>query len=207
MLLTIVRHGETGGNVSDTLQGQRHGELSAKGRRQAEALAKCLSAEHFDAIWSTDLQRGLDTTKLICWHHSVPVRTDPLLRERHFGVFQGKNRTKFYAHENALDHPFDHRPEGGESFLDLRARAERFIDMLNGKYHDESILIVAHGDTIRMMLGVIQGLSVQEARQIAQLNGCLNVLRLESEGRFEVVVRNSVDHLPEKDISSNKTAV
>ena len=74
-------------------------------------------------------------------------------------------------------------------------------------YHDESILIVAHGDTIRMMLGVIQGLSVQEARQIAQLNGCLNVLRLESEGRFEVVVRNSVDHLPEKDISSNKTAV
>ena len=95
MLVTIIRHGETVENETDTIQGQRPGKLSERGVLQANALAEELKSHQFDIILSTDLARGLDTAKIISQYHDAPLITETLLRERTFGIFEGTSREKF----------------------------------------------------------------------------------------------------------------
>ena len=132
----LIRHGETTANNHDTLQGQLHGNLSKKGKDQSRILKKVLKPHQFDFAISTDLKRGLETTKIIIGHDSTPLVCDPLLRERHFGVFQGTNRTCFYNHERSLDDCYNNRPKEGESFQDLYYRARQFIKKLKLNYQN-----------------------------------------------------------------------
>lgn len=207
MLITIARHGETSSNENDTLQGQLPGELSDKGWIQAEALARALKDEHFDAIFSTDLKRGLDTSRAIAQYHTSRFVLEPLLRERHFGVFQGTSRTRFYQFERSLPDPTTHQPEGGESFAVLAERARKFLNRIREGYRDSTVLVVSHGDISRMLLGVAQGLTVQAACQIPQTNGCLNVVELNHAEACRVLKINSIEHLSEEEQSCNKTAL
>jgi probable phosphoglycerate mutase len=207
MLITITRHGETLANENDALQGQLPGELSEKGWLQAEGVARALKDEHFDVIFSTDLKRGLDTARVITQYHTSRFVLDPLLRERHFGVFQGTSRTRFYQLERALPDPAAHQPEGGESFADLAERAKKFLKQIREEPRGRAVLVVSHGDVNRMLLGMAQDLTVQAACRIPQTNGCLNVVELNHPGDCTVLKLNSIDHLIEEERSCNKTAL
>ena len=202
--VTLVRHGETTANNTDTLQGQLHGNLSKKGKDQARFLKKALRPKQFDCVISTDLKRGLETTKTIIGHHSIPLVCDPLLRERNFGVFQGTNRTCFYNHERSLDDRYNNRPKEGESFQDLYDRAKKFIEKLKLTYQNKRVLVISHGDWIRMCLGVLKNIPVSKAAQIRQTNACINEVQIDGDS-FELIKLNSVEHLPVATLSNNKT--
>ena len=202
--VTLVRHGETTGNITDTLQGQLPGKLSKKGKKQARFLKEILDLDQFDYVISTDLKRGLETTKTIIEHFSIPLVCDPLLRERHFGVFQGTNRTRFYNHERSLDDRYNNRPEEGESFQDLYDRAKKFIEKLKLTYQNKRVLVISHGDWIRMCLGVLKNIPVSKAAQIRQTNACINEVQIDGDS-FELIKLNSVEHLPVATLSNNKT--
>lgn len=206
MWVTIARHGETRGNLSDTLQGQLAGSLSERGWRQARALAESLRSRRFDVIYSTDLKRGLDTARVIAQAHDAPLVIEPLLRERHFGKYQSTNRTRFYGRERAMRDPVRHRPPGGESLADVYGRAQQFVTLRLNANKANSVLIVSHGDLIRMLLGVLQGLPVEKAAQIRQTNACVNVLRMGRAG-CRVVRLNSLAHLDSQAQSTNASAL
>jgi probable phosphoglycerate mutase len=207
MLITIARHGETLANENDILQGQLPGELSKKGWVQAEGVARALNDKHFDVIFSTDLKRGLDTARVIAQYHTSRFVLDPLLRERHFGVFQGTSRTRFYQLERALPDPAAHQPEGGESFADLAERARKFLKQIRVEFRGLAVLVASHGDVNRMLLGMAQNLTVQAACQIPQTNGCLNVVEMNHSGDCRVLKLNSIDHLSQDERSFNKTTL
>lgn len=205
MQITIIRHGETKANEDDKLQGQLPGELSERGLSQSHALACKLSKNKFDIIIATDLKRGLTTAKIIAQYHNVPLITDKLLRERCFGILEGTSRTKFYSHERSLPDPYSHRPEKGESFYDLYDRAKLFVDKIKKQYNGKSLLIVSHGDFVRMCLGVFQELSVEKASKLRQANGCINILRFENNLQWHLIKFNDIQHLKPNLISNNKT--
>ena len=205
MIITLVRHGETTANESDDLQGQLPGELSEKGVAQSHALAKELKDHQFDFFFSTDLKRGLDTAKAIAQFQDAPLVTDPLLRERNFGIYQGTNRTKFYTHERSLPDPFSHKPEKGESFADLYNRAALFVRKIKKEYSDRSVLVVRDGDIVRMCLGVLQGLTVEESCRLRQSNACINVLHVDEDSQCRLVKFNDVSHLGDELKSNNKS--
>ena len=201
---TLVRHGETSGNDTDTLQGQLPGNLNKKGMDQAQVLKETIEINKFDCVISTDLKRGLDTTKIIIGEHSIPLVYDSLLRERNFGEFQGTNRTSFYNLERSMDDCYNNRPEGGESFQDLYDRAKQFVNKLKVNFRDKRVLIISHGDWIRMCLGVLKKLPVSEAAKIRQANACINEVHIDGDYcRF--IKLNSVAHLPQVTLSKNKT--
>ena len=101
--LLLVRHGETSWNVDGRLQGQLMPgpALTARGRQQAMELAERLRGEPLDAIYTSDLQRALETAQAVaaarCQAASrsggavppPPVCIDVRLRERCLGVLQG----------------------------------------------------------------------------------------------------------------------
>jgi probable phosphoglycerate mutase len=94
--LVLVRHGETDFNVESRLQGQMYPgpPLNSNGINQAEALAVLLEEEKFDALYTSDLQRTLETIEIVHKHHynqkNLVITTESDLRERRLGQVEGK---------------------------------------------------------------------------------------------------------------------
>jgi hypothetical protein len=95
----IVRHGETEWNTERRWQGQGDSALTSTGVKQARAIGRRLSSVHqsggkiFSAIYSSDLGRCVNTARIIADEIQFEdVTIDSRLRERSFGIFEGKTR-------------------------------------------------------------------------------------------------------------------
>jgi alpha-ribazole phosphatase len=154
MKLLLVRHGQTDWNLAQRFQGQSNIPLNETGRKQAAALAGRLSAEHFDEIYCSDLQRTTETAKIIC---KSEFHSDPRLREVHFGDWEGltydeiksKHPDTLSAWENNI---FKNAPPNGETLEQLSARVQSILDELRAKHNDQAVLIVAHGGVLQTLI-------------------------------------------------------
>ena len=84
------------------------------------------------------------------------LKIDSDLAEQHFGSWQGLTYTEI-AQNHGRNHLFwlgppEHRPPGGESFVDLRQRTVRSIERLTAEHRGRDIVATAHGGTIRAAL-------------------------------------------------------
>lgn len=195
MRLILVRHGETEDNLKGIIQGQRPGKLTEKGKEQAKKLAERLKDEKIDVIFSSDLERAKETTKEIAKYHKVPVHYTSELRERSFGVFDGKTGKEYFGYlERNNFSKAEFRPEGGESDLDLRERLTRFFKKLLKEYEKENILISAHGRANAMLLGVLLDLPIEISVELTQFNTCVNIVEIK-EGKGKPQLINCIKHL------------
>ena len=95
MLLRIVRHGESEGNLAGTLQGARVDQpLSSRGRRQAVSLAIRLAGEGIDSVFASPMIRARETAEVVAAPHGIGVSVDPDLVEFDWGVWCGRPLTK-----------------------------------------------------------------------------------------------------------------
>jgi len=120
MPIFLIRHGETLGNASRTVQ-LPDNPLSPRGRIQAELLARRLQSERIAVILSNDLARAAATAERLRQATGAPVRHDPLLQERNFGDIRGTPYTELgfdlFAPEYA--------PPNGETWEIFHARVDR----------------------------------------------------------------------------------
>jgi broad specificity phosphatase PhoE len=152
MKLFLVRHGETEENLAGLLMGQDHGVLTEKGKAQAKETALKLKEYTFAHIFSSDLNRCVDTSLFIKeFHPETPLTFTPELRERHLGVFQGKHHTSV-DWESLPGAEDDKKPEGGESVSELKTRVLDFVKKLYDQYPDETILCVSHNAWIKQIV-------------------------------------------------------
>src|SRR5512144_516062 len=87
--IVAIRHGETAWNVDTRIQGQLDIPLNDTGRWQAERLGRAVADEPITAVYSSDLQRALETAQAVARACERDIVTDTGLRERHFGEFEG----------------------------------------------------------------------------------------------------------------------
>jgi alpha-ribazole phosphatase len=154
MNLLLIRHGQTNWNLEQRFQGQSDIPLNETGRKQANALAERLAAEQFDAVYSSDLQRATQTTKIICRSGFQP---DIRLREVNFGDWEGltydeikaKHPETLAAWENDI---FNNAPSHGETLEGLSVRVQSMLDELCAKHRDQTVLIVAHGGVLQTLI-------------------------------------------------------
>ena len=154
MKLILVRHGETEENAQDVLQGWLPGHLSKKGKEQSEKVANLLKSAKFDIVYTSDLKRCVDTTKIIVKNHKIKVIKEKLLRERNFGEFNNKKRYLWNLYKLSVDY-YTNKPNNGESFSDVWERLNKFYKLLLKKYSNETILIVAHAGSLLFLTGII----------------------------------------------------
>ncbi len=175
MLLVIVRHGETDANISRVLQGHLDSELSLRGILQVKKLAERLEEKKFDQIFCSDLIRARQTAAAILQGRNTPIVYRSELRERSYGVYQGQPLEKF---EEALKNSGQSReefcPEKGESYLDVEKRVATFLDEIFATHESQSVLLVAHGGTNRVILKQLLQKSFSEVFRIEQNNTCIN---------------------------------
>lgn len=106
MRCCIVRHGETAWNADRRLQGHQDVPLNGglgPGRSRRTLFAESPSANTFATIVSSDLMRARQTADEIAHALGMAVVSDPGLRERHYGQFEGKTQTEAEA-QNPADY-------------------------------------------------------------------------------------------------------
>nr|XP_023694377.1 fructose-2,6-bisphosphatase TIGAR isoform X1 [Paramormyrops kingsleyae] len=134
--LTIIRHGETQYNKDKLLQGQGvDAPLSDTGMQQAEAAGRYLRQLKFTNVFVSDLQRARQTADIILRNnlHSsdVEIVSDPLLKERSFGIAEGRpvEDLKNMARAAGLSCP-EFTPPEGETPEQVKLRIKAFMETL-----------------------------------------------------------------------------
>ncbi len=120
MAIFLIRHGETLGNASRTVQ-RPDNPLSPRGVAQAERLARRLEYLGIAAILSSDFARAMTTAEHLRRVTGTPISYDPLLQERSFGDLRGTPYAKLDFDMFAVDYA----PPGGETWEVFHARVDR----------------------------------------------------------------------------------
>jgi 2,3-bisphosphoglycerate-dependent phosphoglycerate mutase len=160
--LTLLRHGESEGNLSRVLQGQSDYPLTSAGVDQAHRLASYWKSEEtqFDLVVSSPLLRASQTAEIIANCLKSPIQNDPAWKERNFGRLQGANLDELEQRVPPVDffHPFEPIGENGESQLDLYARASQALQKII-RQPPGSYLVVSHGGILNKALYVVLGIT------------------------------------------------
>ncbi len=192
MKLIIVRHGETEENAKGICQGQKLGTLSKKGKEQAKKLGERLKNEKIDKIYVSDLQRTKDTAQEIIKHHpKIEVIHTPALRERNWGIFEGKTRKEMIE---ADFNDENYRPEKGETRKEATQRVKEFIEKLIKTEHNKTILLVTHGGPIFYLLLHLFQKKWEEHEQYHHHNCALTILEINGKEK-KIATLNCCKHL------------
>lgn len=201
--IIIVRHGETQYNVDRRMQGWTNIPLNKTGKEQAKKLADRLKSETITAIYTSDQRRAYLTASYIAKSLSLTPKKRKNIREIKMGIFEGwqwdstENPTMaklWQDRELALkrgDIYWD--AEGTESTKSLRDRVNKFIDNIERKHQNDSIVIVSHGATLNRLL---EGYGVKSTNDeyIAFDNTSVTILT-NQDGKYHIEIFNDTSHL------------
>ncbi len=195
MILYLVRHGETVDNANGIVQGQLQGKLTENGIIQAQKVGERLKNIKFDAIFSSDLYRAVETTNEIAvYHPRIKVQLDKRLREIHLGVNQGKTKKELdWKREFYGEYVV---PKGGESTLELYNRAYEFVRFLLQNYADKIVLAVSHSATIKAFIAIFSDVPNDKLFTIESIkNTAVTVFKINSIYNSEKQIFNCTFHL------------
>ena len=157
----IVRHGETEWNIKHLMQGHLDSPLTQAGEQQAKDIALRLKHIHFDEVFSSDLLRAKRTAETIILERKIAIKTTQALRERNYGVFEGKVYDEYnqalqkllvqYKTRSEQDKVF-YKSHGVETTDQSIARLITFLRELAVSYSGKTILVVSHGGVMRYLL-------------------------------------------------------
>ena len=208
--IIAIRHGETAWNVSTRIQGHLDIGLNETGRWQAHRVALALAGEPIAALYSSDLLRAWDTALSIANATGLPVQTVEGLRERGFGVFEGKTFQEVEAQwpEQALrwrkrEPAFE--PGGGESLLRFRERITLATQGLAAQHPGEQIVMVAHGGVMDVLYRAATRQEIQAPRTWDLGNATINRLLWTPEG-LSLVGWADTQHLDDDEALDESTA-
>ena len=147
--LLLIRHGETDWNAEGRLQGHTDRPLNDFGRRQAGALAERLAGDGITAVYSSDLSRALETAEILAARLELPVVTDPDLRERNWGNWEGLTGTE----RDRVEYVGEATDAHGERVL-------RAVRRIAEQHPGERVVVVTHGGSLRRIQIATYGMAL-----------------------------------------------
>jgi broad specificity phosphatase PhoE len=189
--LIFVRHGQTEANANRRLQGISDGPLTEEGQRQIEKLALQLKDIRIDSIVSSDLIRAKDTAAAIAKFHAVDVQVNPLVREWNCGDLDGKPAEVFLDLIQRPDVDLaTFRPGGGENLIEVKLRASEFLNQIMASFPgtDKTMVVCSHGDFIRMAIGIILDMQIEDAEAIQLGNASYSTFEFDGSQWKEVAL-------------------
>jgi probable phosphoglycerate mutase len=200
----LVRHGATQLSAEDRFAGEVGVDLSDDGRWQASKLAERLADDKIDAVYASPLSRTVETARIIAAPHQQELQTRDGLREISHGRWEGLTRREVeqrYRDEYLTweADPFTFAPEGGESGLSVLARALPVLREIVVAHQNQTVLVVSHKATIRLLLSSLLGFDARGYRdRLDQSPACLNVLEFRDPVRARLMLFNDVSHYAHK---------
>jgi 2,3-bisphosphoglycerate-dependent phosphoglycerate mutase len=192
-LLVLVRHGQSEWNRKSLFTGWRDVDLSALGVEEARAAGRKLKAAgfQFDVAYTSALIRAQKTLKIVLdelGQTGLEEHQDQALNERDYGYLVGLNkddaRRKWGDEQVQIwRRSYDVKPPGGESLRDTGARVWPYYitrilpDVMRGL----RALVSAHGNSLRVLVMVLDRLSPDAVAKLELATGVPLVYRLNTD--------------------------
>ena len=196
----LVRHGETDWNRSRRFQGGNSDtQLNQNGWQQAESLALRLKPEKIQAIYSSPLQRALDTAQAIARHHQIKVEVEPTLNEIDAAKLEGilleelgGRLDQLLTGEGRGKSIF--KKYGGESLAELQQRVWRTIQRLVNRHHDDVFVVVSHYFTIMTIICSVLNLPLSQTGRLRLGAGSISIITFDKRAT-RLILFNDTCHL------------
>ncbi len=198
-IILLVRHGENNWVKEHRLAGWTPGVvLNEKGHDQAKAQAERLSKLPITTIYSSPLERCMETAQHLAAPHKLGVRLFPEMGEVRYGEWEGEPISELAKLKEW--HTIQHVPSrfefpDGESLRGVQTRAVNAIECLAEKHSDEIVIVVSHADVIKLTLAHYLGMHIDLFQRIivspasvsalALGKGSVRVLRINDDGPLQ----------------------
>ena len=166
--LIFIRHAET--DMAGTFCGHSDPAINAIGQMQVTDLIARLAGKTFDAIYSSDLKRAMETAIPIARTLDLPHSKTSNLREIDFGDWEGltwkeiEERDPDYAQRWLQTFPYLPAPHG-EIFAAFESRILQEVTHLQGMGQDRKVIVVTHGGAMRTVLRALLGYTEEAAHE------------------------------------------
>jgi probable phosphomutase (TIGR03848 family) len=194
-LLFLVRHGLTA-QTGHRLYGRTAGiDLDARGTAQAAELATRFEGVHLTAVYSSPLERCLQTVTPLAASRRLSVRTEPALIEMDAGEWTGRTlaqvrRTAAWRTVQQSPSAFTF-PGGGEAFVDAQTRVVAGIDRIARRHRRGAVVVATHGDIVRVALAHYAGTPLDEFQRIVIDTASVSVVLLGGDRPHLVLVNDT----------------
>jgi probable phosphomutase (TIGR03848 family) len=192
--LFLIRHGLTA-VTGKTLYGRTPGvPLDDRGRAQAEVLADRLAPVRLTAVYSSPLDRCVETMAPLAVSQRLDVVTREGLIEMDVGAWTGRSlaqvrRTRMW--KDVIHHPSQFRFPDGESFVDAQSRALAEVHAIAARHPRGRIAVGSHGDIIRMLVAHYAGAHLDLFQRTTADPASVSVVHLGDGGPHVVVVNDT----------------
>lgn len=186
-IILLIRHGENDYVKEGRLAGRLPGiHLNERGHSQANQIAENIKNLPIKAIYSSPLERTLETAEPISKILDLEIQPECNLEEINFGTWQGKTlkslrRRKLW--DIVQRSPSMMRFPGGESFLEAQERVVDFLNQLSSETKQKDLIIcVTHSDIIKLAVSNYIGLHLDFFQRIIISPGSITALSLSQKG-------------------------
>jgi len=204
----LVRHADNDWASAGRLAGWTPGvHLNAHGRLQAQTLAERLAVMQIAAVYSSPLERTIETAEAIAARlPGVAVQSLAGVGEVRFGQWEGKPLSRLRRHplwQDVQTHPSRITFPGGETFRQAQARAVDALESLAVRHPRQRIAVVSHSDVIKLTLAHFLGMHLDLFQRIEISPASLSVVYL-AAGRPAIRCINDTAHLPPRPPRSDR---
>lgn len=185
--ICLIRHGETAWNAERRIQGQTDIGLNPAGMAQASAAALHLSTTAFAALYSSDLLRARQTAEALAVRLSLAPAFTAELRERCYGIFEGRTYDEARAAYPGDYAAFERRdpdyafPGGGESLRQVHARVTARLRALAAAHPGQALVVVTHGGVLDIVNRFVRDRALDLPRDFLIPNAGLNWLTVRGD--------------------------
>ncbi len=187
-IILLIRHGLNDW-VGKRLVGRTPGiHLNETGKQQAQLVCSTLENLHFSAIYSSPLERAMETAQPLALKLSIPIQIEENLQEIDFGSWQGKTnkqmrRLKLW--QTVQEFPEKMRFPKGESFLEAQQRLVKCIEAIHAKHAENDLVACfSHSDSIRLIVSHYLGIPLSAFQRVAIDTASISVLIRHKERIF-----------------------
>lgn len=202
-VLLLVRHG-----MNDWVKGRLAGwtpgvHLNDEGKQQVQALSERIQHLPIAAVYSSPLERAVETAEALAAPHHLTVQTVEEIGEVHYGEWTGadlKELSKLELWAGVQHYPSGTRFPGGETLGEAQMRAVAALDRLRDNHPKEMIIAVGHADLIKLVTAYYLGMHIDLFQRLVIHTASLTALAFERMGPRLLAYNDtgSLDHLVPK---------
>ena len=202
-ILLLIRHGENNWVTTNRLAGRTPGvHLNERGQQQTQALSQRLAEQPITAVYSSPLERCIETAQPVADALNLPVQITTGMLEADMGEWQGaelKELAKLPEWRTVQQNPSSFRFPAGESFVEMQARAIGALEQIRLAHPQEAVAVFSHSDVIRVCVAHFMGTPLDLFQRIMISTASVSAIAFH-DGKPAVLFVNHTAELPKLEI-------
>ncbi len=187
--VVLLRHPQIQDPAREAALGQKHAELSRRGREQTLALIRAFAPLHFDAIYSAPTTHCKDTAQAVAQDHGISYESTDGLLDQSLGEWEGRSWAELRQEEEAYVRDFftDYgliSPPGGESLADAVDRSLAWWSETIDGLLEKTVVLVAAAPILSGFAARLLGITIRRAPSLSLPPAGFGILDVYRDGAF-----------------------